>query len=235
MSKVYAATDIGTTRPINEDSYACMASGTYVVADGMGGHVAGEVASHIFIATIQDVLSREDKIDEPVLKNAVLKANEAILQKVSRHSEYSGMGTTATLFHADEDVCVYAHVGDSRLYLIRGGAMTQITKDHSFVQNLIENGEITPEEAKNHPNRNMLTRAVGVEKDLAVDTGKFSVGADDMLMLCTDGLTTVVSDDEILSILLSDTEHDKAAMLVKAALDAGSRDNITAVVVDYHA
>ena len=235
MSKVYAATDIGTTRPINEDSYACMESGTYVVADGMGGHVAGEVASHIFIATIQDVLSREDKIDEPVLKSAVLKANEAILQKVSRHSEYSGMGTTATLFHADEDVCVYAHVGDSRLYLIHGGVMNQITKDHSFVQKLIENGEITPEEAKNHPNRNMLTRAVGVEENLAVDTGRFNVAKNDMILLCTDGLTTVVSDDEILSILMSDTEYDKAAMLVKAALEAGSRDNITAVVVDYHA
>ena len=122
-----------------------------------------------------------------------------------------------------------------RLYLIHGGVMNQITKDHSFVQKLIENGEITPEEAKNHPNRNMLTRAVGVEENLAVDTGRFNVAKNDMILLCTDGLTTVVSDDEILSILMSDTEYDKAAMLVKAALEAGSRDNITAVVVDYHA
>ena len=156
MSKVYAATDIGSTRPMNEDSFACMASDTYVVADGMGGHAAGEVASHIFVDTVQEVLDGASNIDELTLKNAVLKANDEILQKVSVHPEYAGMGTTATLFHADVDVCVFAHVGDSRLYHIHDGKITQLTKDHSFVQDLIEKGKITPEEARNHPKRNML-------------------------------------------------------------------------------
>jgi protein phosphatase len=99
---------------------------------------------------------------------------------------------------------------------------------------LLEEGKITTEEARNHPNRNMLTRAVGVEKDLEVDTGRFGIEKDDVLLLCTDGLTTVVSDEKICEILLADTEYDKAAMLIKAAMDADSHDNITAVVVDYH-
>lgn len=235
VSKVYAATDIGSTRPMNEDSFACMASDTYVVADGMGGHAAGEVASHIFVDTVQEVLDGASNIDELALKNAVLKANDEILQKVSVHPEYAGMGTTATLFHADVDVCVFAHVGDSRLYHIHDGKITQLTKDHSFVQDLIEKGKITPEEARNHPKRNMLMRAVGVEENLKVDTGRFGTSDGDIVLLCTDGLYTVVSDEDICRILTEETSQDKAALLVKAALDAGSRDNITAVVVDYHA
>jgi protein phosphatase len=145
------------------------------------------------------------------------------------------MGTTATLFHADVDVCVFAHVGDSRLYHIHDGKITQLTKDHSFVQDLIEKGKITPEEARNHPKRNMLMRAVGVEENLKVDTGRFGTSDGDIVLLCTDGLYTVVSDEDICRILTEETSQDKAALLVKAALDAGSRDNITAVVVDYHA
>jgi protein phosphatase len=201
----------------------------------MGGHAAGEVASHIFVDTVQEVLDGASNIDELALKNAVLKANDEILQKVSVHPEYAGMGTTATLFHADVDVCVFAHVGDSRLYHIHDGKITQLTKDHSFVQDLIEKGKITPEEARNHPKRNMLMRAVGVEENLKVDTGRFGTSDGDIVLLCTDGLYTVVSDEDICRILTEETSQDKAALLVKAALDAGSRDNITAVVVDYHA
>ena len=235
VPKVFAATDVGTTRPSNEDSFACMASGTYMVADGMGGHAAGEVASHIFVDTVQNYLNTEPQVSELVLKKAVLQANKAILQTVGEHPDYAGMGTTATLFHQNGDTCVFAHVGDSRLYLLHAGTMVQISKAHSYVQDLLEKGEITSEEARVHPKRNMITRAVGVEENLAVDTGMFKVGADDVALLCTDGLTSVVTDEEIQSILLNETGADKAALLIKAAIDAGSRDNITAVVVDYHA
>lgn len=236
MVKVYTATDVGRVREVNEDSFAVIAPETYVVADGMGGHAAGEVASRILIDTAKEILDHPDVFySELVLKKAVLRANDAILARASEVPGYAGMGTTATLFHREGDHGLWAHVGDSRIYLLRGQDLCQITRDHSLVEDLVENGSITREEARNHPRKNILTRAVGAEENLLVDTGRLSVQPGDCLLLCSDGLTNMVNDAQIQEILQDGHPMDKAAMLVQKALEAGGTDNITAIVVEYDA
>ena len=231
LTKVYQATDIGTTRPTNEDSLACIEPDTYIVADGMGGHAAGEVASRILVDTARAVLAPDTVYSEQILREVVLQANRAMLEAIQQHPEYTGMGTTATLFHREGGQGYWAHVGDSRLYLLHQDCLQQITRDHSLVSDLVDNGSITPAEARVHPRRNVLTRAVGVEADLTVDTGSFPLQSGDMVLLCSDGLTTVLSDTAIQQILQDDPAEDKADALVKNALAAQSHDNITAIVV----
>lgn len=231
MAKVYLATDIGPRRDLNEDVVAELGNETYVVADGMGGYAAGEVASRILVDTVKAELAQKEHIDEDTLKNALLLANTAILQTVSDHPKYAGMGTTATIFHREGQNIVWAHVGDSRLYLLHDKFLKQITHDHSLVSDLVDNGSITPEEARQHPKRNVITRAVGVTADLVVDTGVFPVHDGDILMLSSDGLTSVVSDEEICKMLLDSSEDNIADSLVKYAISAGSHDNISVIVV----
>lgn len=234
MAKVYLATDIGPRRELNEDIVADLGHETYVVADGMGGYAAGEVASRILAATIREALAAESSFDEAVLKQAILRANDAILQTVRENPRYSGMGTTATIFHREGGEIVWAHVGDSRLYLLRNQTLSQISRDHSLVSDLVANGSITQEEARSHPKRNVITRAVGVETELDVDTGAFSTADGDILLLCTDGLTSVVPDEEICSMILASPEgEDVAKRLVRRAIEVGSHDNISAIVVKF--
>ncbi|MBQ8698691.1 MAG: serine/threonine-protein phosphatase, partial [Schwartzia sp.] len=201
MAEIYLATDIGPRRELNEDVVANLGHETYVIADGMGGYVAGEVASRILVDTVRDALASVCSFDETALKKAILFANDAILETVRENPKYSGMGTTATIFHREGGEIVWAHVGDSRLYLIRQQLLRQITRDHSLVSDLVANGSITPEEARTHPKRNVITRAVGVGAELIVDTGAFSVAEHDILVLCSDGLTSVVSDEEICAMI----------------------------------
>ena len=235
MIKVYEATDIGLVRSCNEDSLLSLPADTYMVADGMGGHAAGEVASHIFVETARKMLSVPDVCySELLLKKIVLQANQDILQRVAEHPEYSGMGTTATVFHLEGSQGMWAHVGDSRLYLLRDGCLRQVTRDHSLVSDLVENGTITQEQAKNHPRKNVLMRAVGVEEELVVDTGSFAVQSGDKMLLCSDGLTNMVENEKIQQLLEAGTA-DPAAALAAAALEAGGLDNVTALVVEYNA
>lgn len=234
MAEVYLATDIGPRRELNEDVAADLGRETYVIADGMGGYVAGEVASRILTDTVRDFLAAEPGIDENVLKKAILCGNDAILQMVRDNPKYSGMGTTATIFHREGGEIVWAHVGDSRLYLLRNQTLSQITRDHSLVSDLVANGSITQEEARSHPKRNVITRAVGVETELDVDAGAFSTAERDILMLCSDGLTSVVSDEEICAMILASPKGENTAeRLVKRAIEAESHDNISAIVVKY--
>lgn len=236
MVKVYTATDVGRVREVNEDSFTVIAPETYVVADGMGGHASGEVASRILVDTAKELLDRPEVFySELVLKKAVLRANDAILSQASEVPEYAGMGTTATLFHREGEQGIWAHVGDSRIYLLRGQELCQITRDHSLVEDLVENGSITREEARNHPRKNILTRAVGAEENLLVDTGSLRLQNGDRLLLCSDGLTNMVTDAQIQEILQDGHPMDKAAVLVQKALEAGGTDNITAIVVEYDA
>ena len=236
MVKVYTATDVGRVREVNEDSFTVIAPETYVVSDGMGGHAAGEVASRILVDTAKELLDRPEVFySELVLKKAVLRANDAILSQASEVPEYAGMGTTATLFHREGEQGIWAHVGDSRIYLLRGQELCQITRDHSLVEDLVENGSITREEARNHPRKNILTRAVGAEENLLVDTGSLRLQNGDRLLLCSDGLTNMVTDAQIQEILQDGHPMDKAAVLVQKALEAGGTDNITAIVVEYDA
>ncbi len=234
MMRVYQATDIGIGRALNEDAVASLDHETYVIADGMGGYAAGEVASHILVETVRDILSSKVHFDETSLKEAILCANDAILQKVREHPSYTGMGTTATIFHRENDLFFWAHVGDSRLYLLREHSLKQITRDHSLVSDLVENGSITPDEARFHPKRNVITRAVGVATELMVDSGRFPATAGDVLLLCSDGLTSVLSDDVIYELLDTPRMNGNVAeLLIKKALEKESHDNISALVVLY--
>ena len=236
MTRVYQATDIGPRRELNEDAVAVLDRETYVVADGMGGYAAGEVASHLLVAGVRESLAAAERIDEAALRDAVLHANRSILATVRSHPSYSGMGTTATLCHCGDGYAFWAHVGDSRLYHLHDGTLHQITRDHSLVSDLVANGTITPEEAREHPKRNVITRAVGVEELLDVDAGRFPIEAGDTLLLASDGLTSAVADDELRRLLTqTPPDEDLATKLVARALAEGSRDNISAIVVLYGA
>jgi len=234
MLKTTASTNIGLIRQTNEDSYLCINPKTYAVADGMGGHAAGEIASKLLVNTIEDFFSEKIlmEIDQDVLEKIILKANERILEKAQKHTEYAGMGTTASLLHIEADTCFWAHIGDSRIYLLRNNQLAQITQDHSLVWDLVLNGTLTQEEALIHPQRNMLTRAVGIDADIKVDKGSFALEKNDKLLLCTDGLTNMVNEIELQEILASETIDDKAAALIDQAIRAGGVDNITAIILE---
>ena len=232
MAETFAYTDVGQVRPTNEDSAAIMPPGVAIVADGMGGYAAGEVASSLLVKTVKQVLGATPQPwDEEVLRGAVMEANTAILNEAAKTPACEGMGTTATLVdYSDGKRAVWAHVGDSRLYLLHGDELHQVTRDHSYVADLVEAGTITPEEARRHPKKNVLTRAVGVEETVKVDAGCFPVERGDVLLLATDGLTNMIGDAEIAR-LIREHPSDPAYALGAAANDAGGRDNITAVVV----
>ena len=236
MIFAYSATDVGPKRAVNEDAVAVLDCNTYVVADGMGGYAAGEVASRILVDTVKSYLEHQEVFGEETLREAIRKGNDAIMDSVRENPAYAGMGTTATMFHIEGTEAVWAHVGDSRLYLLRNGRLSQITRDHSLVSDLVANGSITPEEAREHPKRNVITRAVGVSEEIIIDTGAFTIKSGDILLLSTDGLTSVLSDDEICGLIMNTPkETDMATLLVQKAIEAGSRDNISAVAVIFDA
>ncbi len=202
---------------------------TYVVADGMGGAQAGEVASRMLIETVEGFLSKTPRPwNENALAQSILLANDKILNTARRHEEYHGMGTTATILSLDGLQAHFAHVGDSRLYLLRGEEFRQITKDHSYVETLVRRGELTAEQARLHPMKNVLTQAVGAMINLHIDTGNFLAQSGDRFLLCTDGLTNMVEDVDIKKILL--TAAQPAEALIEAALEFGGRDNVTVIV-----
>lgn len=231
MLKVYEATNVGKVRDINEDSLACLPREVFCVADGMGGHAAGEVASRTLVNNAHGFLFVRDEIDEQDLAAAIACANEKILAMAEENQKYRGMGTTATVLHLTADRGFWAHVGDSRLYLWRNNSLGQITRDHSYVEELLASGSITREEAQHHPRRNLLTRAVGVMKEVEIDRGNFPLERGDVFLLCTDGLTNMVDDGEISAILADANAPDPAAKLVERALEGGGLDNVSAIVV----
>ncbi len=232
LSKVYRATDVGLVRPGNEDALAVFSPECYMVADGMGGHVAGEVASGLLVEVVQEQLQGKASLTIDDLRSAILVAHKEMQQAARNTPAYEGMGTTATIFHIAAGNLCWAHVGDSRLYLLRHGKLDQVTRDHSYVEELVERGKLTESEARVHPQKNMLTRAVGMEGALDVDGGQFALEAGDILLLATDGLMNMVPDASI-SRILQEEPGDKAARLVSEALSAGGRDNVTVIVLEY--
>lgn len=235
LLKIYGATDVGKRRPHNEDSFLIGPRDNFVVADGMGGHAAGEIASAILVETMKKELPRSEVImDRLGLEYVVKEANRAILRAIQENPERDGMGTTVVLLHLGEKRAVWANVGDSRLYRWRRGDFKQLSRDHSLVAEMVENGTITPEEAEHHPQRNMLLRAVGVETDVKVDTAEAPAENGDIYLLCTDGLTNMVDDDTISKVLTDETVGDKSQELIRLANENGGRDNITVIVVEYH-
>jgi len=229
-----AVTDTGNVRPHNEDSYYC--SGTvFAVADGMGGHSAGEVASAIAVRCIEEADAAPISGAEAVAE-LVRTINAEIHDEANRDSTKRGMGTTlalAAVVAGDIPSFVVANVGDSRTYLLREGSLRQISTDHSYVQELVDEGALTVGEARRHPLRNIVTRALGIDAAVDVDTWTIPAMQGDRLMLCSDGLVDEVDDDDILDILSTATAPDDAARrLVAAAKFAGGKDNITVVVID---
>jgi len=224
-----AATDIGQVREGNEDSFLVVAP-LYAVADGMGGHRGGEVASSLALETVQGMFERR----EGSLADQVVEANRAVFDRSKNDRTVSGMGTTLTAALVDGSRVHLVHVGDSRAYLLRGGELAQLTEDHTLVHRMVMEGEISQEEAETHPHRSILTRALGVDESVQVDEGDVEVSDGDRLLLCTDGLTGMVPEGQIREILLESADPQEAVeKLVKVANRAGGIDNITAVILDF--
>lgn len=231
--KVAGKSDVGLVRPNNEDAFGVWPhQGLLIVADGMGGHEAGEVASHQAVETIRRELTAEHSADESPrerLRQAVERANSEILELARVRG--NNMGTTVTVAQLDGGRIHVAQVGDSRAYLLRAGALMQLTQDHSLVQELVTAGVLSPESAQFHPARNMLTRALGQVPGLQVDVVTRTVQAGDVLLLCSDGLTAMLTDDEIRDLLEANPRPRRAVTeLVARANAQGGVDNITVVV-----
>ena len=234
MIEVSSASDIGHVRTSNEDSYGVFSPSVYVVADGLGGHAAGEVASRMVVAAVHDMANEGGVLDTASLQSAILRANAQVLTAAVNNSSYEGMGSTATVLHIDEGtgMAYYAHVGDSRLYLLRRGVFRQVSRDHSYVEELVARGQLSEEEAQRHPRKNLLLRAVGIEERLHVDGDVFPLEAGDRLLLATDGLTNMVDDRELAALLGGDFTG-VAERMVECALVGGGSDNITAIAIAY--
>ena len=228
--KVVACTHRGNVRPINEDSFLMPENdGLVLVADGMGGHQAGEVASAMAASAIracaQKAAGREITVRSAV--SWVRKANKSIYQAASEDLGRAGMGTTLTFLYFMPGHAMLAHVGDSRCYLIRDGRITQLTHDHSLVAELVRKGEITEEQAKNHPYRNVITRALGTDSTVAVDAQDIDTEKNDVYLLCSDGLSNYVEPDELLRAVGEQEPDALCGYLTGLALERGGRDNIT--------
>lgn len=231
MPRSYAArSDVGSVREHNEDSYL-VKTPLFVVADGMGGHEAGEVASNIAVTTME---AHAPKSTSPeALAAAVIKANEAVLRGAQDGTGKPGMGTTLTAAFVFEDEATIAQVGDSRAYLLHDGQLQRITRDHSLVADLIEQGRLTEAEARFHPQRSVITRALGSDPHMQPDLYTLHVEEGDRLLLCSDGLCSMISDEDIEEILLDNPAPAHACdALVEEAIIAGGLDNVTVIVID---
>jgi len=225
--------EIGHVRKNNEDSgYA--STDLLVVADGMGGHSAGELASAATVAAVVSACESSQQVDEllTLLSDAVITSGEYIADVVSSNRELTGMGTTLTAIAMREDRIAMAHVGDSRAYLMRDGELLQMTKDHTYVQSLVDTGEITADEAIMHPRRNLLMRAIdgihAVEVDLSVREARIG----DRFLLCSDGLCGVISDEKIADALQLSDPTQSVTELIDKVLSAGAPDNVTVIIAD---
>jgi PPM family protein phosphatase len=222
-------TDTGRQRRGNEDSSFARPP-VFVVADGMGGAQAGEVASRIAVETFEEGLPETGSPEERLV-NRVHEANSRIYERSRTEHERAGMGTTLTAAYLGDANVAIAHVGDSRAYLFRDGSLTRLTQDHSLVDELVRRGKLTEEQAAEHPQRSIITRALGPEPTVEVDTWSYGVRAGDIVLLCSDGLTSMISEDQIADILAHESNLDTAAArLIDEANEAGGRDNITVIL-----
>jgi PPM family protein phosphatase len=246
-----ALSDVGRKRKGNEDAlYVNPEQKLFVVADGMGGHAAGEIASKVAVDAINEFvcLTGGDEeitwpfgLDENIsydgnrLKTAIRHANRRVLEATREKSEYEGMATTVAAVLVDGDVANIGHVGDSRIYLLTPSEFTQLTSDHSWVNEQIQSGVISPDQARTHPLRNVVTRALGGKPDLQVDMQQHKAKAGDILILCSDGLTTMIQDEDIARVVReSGGDVEKAAQALVASANAkGGEDNITVLLIRF--
>ncbi|WP_010252400.1 Stp1/IreP family PP2C-type Ser/Thr phosphatase [Acetivibrio cellulolyticus] len=235
--------DKGRVREMNEDSYKVITGkdgipDTFIVADGMGGHNSGELASRMAVDLSEEYLLKylqPDESEEGIVSficSMMEEVNKSIYFKAKESDENYGMGTTFVVGILLKGKLFIGHVGDSRVYLIRNSSLERLTTDHSYIEELIKNGSLTREEARNHPKKNVITRALGCEENVAVDTYSVDVNDEDIFILCTDGLTNMLSEDEMLSMIKNnDDPQYSCSELVRLANEKGGEDNITVIIV----
>ena len=237
--KVQAVTDVGRERSVNQDYvyYSLTETGSlpnlFLVADGMGGHKAGDMASRYTVETFVSLV-QDSTLKDPVsiINNAVTQVNRRLLQKAAESENYEGMGTTLVAATVYDNILRVANVGDSRLYIL-GNEITQITRDHSLVEEMVRLGEVRKEDAKDHPDKNIITRAVGVVPELSVDFFEVELKPGDTVLMCSDGLTNMIEDEEIKKIVLGQRDIvEKAEKLIDTANENGGKDNITVVLIE---
>jgi protein phosphatase len=230
VAEQYAGTDTGLQRRANEDSLLARAP-LFVVADGMGGAQAGEVASRIAVESFHDGLGDTADPEQSLAANA-LAANARIHELSHSNAEQAGMGTTLTAVYVGEQEVAIAHVGDSRAYCLRDGELLRLTDDHSLVDELIRQGKLTPEQAEDHPQRSIITRALGPEASVEVDTRSWRARGGDVYLLCSDGLTTMIPEPQLADLLRANRRlRDAGEALIATANEAGGRDNITVILL----
>lgn len=239
--KVYFETNKGLLREINEDNFLIQETkrfNLYAVADGMGGHKAGEVASSLAIDTIKQCFDSDCMSDNfmvpKFINDSIQLANKKIREESFEKEEYNGMGTTVTMAVVDleQNIAYIGNIGDSRAYLLKDDEIIQLTEDHTYVNELLKDGRITTEEAKNHPKRNIITRAVGSEEDMLVDIFEIEFLKNEALLICSDGLTTHINDEEILNTIVTYGCSKSVQRLIDLSNDNGGTDNITLIIVD---
>ena len=239
MLKTFSITDIGKKRKLNQD-YVYTSErpvgnlpNVFIVADGMGGHNAGDYASKFTVETIVgEIVNLPEKNPEQILKKAIEVANDKVLRMANENPDLEGMGTTVVAATCIGEELHVANVGDSRLYVI-GEKITQVTRDHSLVEEMIRMGGIDRATARNHPDKNIITRAIGAEESIDIDFFHVGLSKGDIVLMCSDGLTNMLEDEEIRMILNGQRDIvEKAEQLVKAANDNGGKDNIAVVLIE---
>lgn len=229
----YGESKIGLVRKVNEDSfYISHERNVLAVADGMGGYVGGEIASKTAVEAIAYYFKNFNYAAPVQLEKAIQYANSSIISKTLIDPSLKGMGTTVSMVTLARHMAFWGHVGDSRIYLYREGVFSQISVDHTIVQVLLDKGKITEEEALNHPQRHVLTRAVGVDSNLIVDTGAFEVQPNDRILICSDGLTSFIGKSELCDAIgdYSRTEREIINDLFGQVYENGAKDNVTAIL-----
>lgn len=239
MLKTFSITDIGRKRKLNQDYVYTSEKpvgrlpNIFIVADGMGGHNAGDYASKYTVETIiREIAASKEEFPEKILENAIKTANEQLRKQARENTDLEGMGTTVVAATCNHNNLLVANVGDSRLYVV-GEKIRQITRDHSLVEEMVRMGGIDRETARNHPDKNIITRAVGADEHVDIDFFRVSLMRGEIVLMCSDGLTNMLEDEEIRMILNGQRDIvEKAEELVKAANRNGGKDNIAVVLIE---
>ena len=237
--KAFAATDVGKVREVNQD---CVFSSTgpvgclpnlFIVADGMGGHKAGDIASRLTVDSVVDKLSKVNSKDYiSVITDTIIKVNKEVIDKAAESQDYAGMGTTLVVATVFDNILKVANVGDSRLYVV-GEDIIQITRDHSLVEEMVINGQLDRADARVDKRKNIITRAIGGESKVEAEMFSVELKPEDKILMCSDGLSNMVDDAEILEIINREPDIEKVArMLIDAANENGGKDNISVVIVE---
>ena len=237
--KAFAATDVGKVREVNQDCVfssigpvGCLPN-LFIVADGMGGHKAGDIASRLTVDSVVDKLSKVNSKDYiSVITDTIIKVNKEVIDKAAESQDYAGMGTTLVVATVFDNILKVANVGDSRLYVV-GEDIIQITRDHSLVEEMVINGQLDRADARVDKRKNIITRAIGGESKVEAEMFSVELKPEDKILMCSDGLSNMVDDTEILEIINREPDIEKAArMLIDAANENGGKDNISVVIVE---